>query len=314
MAIALDAEKMRAAKKIVFAGLDNGGKTTINNALSENPVSIGFTKPTYLVRRDMFQFLDHDIISCDMGGQKSYIISYFKEPGRYFSETDALIFVIDVQDGDRIIDATQYFKDILQQFNNVRIRPGIFVFFHKAERILQGTNTEDTANMNETRRIIVNINKDSFPLEFFTTTILVPWTISTAFASVMKYLHPLDESVGVLLNDLATSLNLMVAVLMDQHMIPVMESVHAKEIDDLINNAAPNLFTLKSALDKIEVKPTKLASFAWGTYDFILATTTESQAPLHVLLIGVHDAINHDMLEQGISSFLEELATHLYFK
>jgi hypothetical protein len=93
-----------------------------------------------------------------------------------------------------------------------------------------------------------------------------------------------------------------------------MQSSHTQETDALINSAAPHLFALKSVLDKSEVRPAKIASFSWENYDFILATTSEFQAPVHVLLIGVHDAINQEMLEMRIASLVEELATHLYFK
>nr|MDO8109573.1 ADP-ribosylation factor-like protein [Candidatus Sigynarchaeota archaeon] len=307
MAISKDDEKFKNAKKLIFAGLDNSGKTSINTVVSENAASLGLIKPTYLVKRSMFQYLDYDFISCDMGGQKKYLISYFKEPGKYFDAVDACIFVIDVQDGDRIQQAVNYFRDILVQFTTFKIQPRIFVFFHKAERILYNGNTDDTENMNEAKRIINDINADRFALEFHVTTIVDVWSITKAFAMIMNYLYPVDGLVGGTIKNLVTAVNAMISVLIDDHMIPVAQNMHTKQTDELISASAPNMFTLKQSMDRVKKKPSKMVTFVWEGYNFVLATLPEAQVHLHLLLIGAHGSMKIDTIEKETTSALQEI-------
>jgi len=307
MACAPDDERFKNAKKIIFAGLDNSGKTSINTVISENTANLGLIKPTYLIKRNTFQFLDYDMIACDMGGQKKYILSYMKEPGKYFGETDACIFVIDVQDADRLVEATNYFKDILMQFTSLAINPCIFVFFHKVERILREGNAEDSSNMNTAQQIINEINAGRFTLEFHMTTIMDVWSITKAFARVMNYLNPLDELLAPPLKNLVSKVNAMIVVLMDEHMIPIVQNVQTKQSDELISNAAPYMFGLKQSLDKIQQKPSVMVTFTWEDFAFILATTTDAQMTLHVMLIGEKGSIKQDMIDVEITNTFNDI-------
>jgi hypothetical protein len=306
-----DDERFKNAKKIIFAGLDNSGKTSINTVISENTANLGLIKPTYLIKRNSFQFLDYDMIACDMGGQKKYILSYMKEPGKFFGETDACIFVIDIQDSDRLVEATNYFKDILSQFSSLTISPGIFVLFHKAERILREMNVEDSNNMVTAQQIITEINAGRFNLEFHTTTIMDVWSITKAFAKVMNFLNPIGELLAPSLNALVTKVNGMIVVLMDEHMIPVVENVQTKQGDELISNAAPYMFGLKQQLDKIQQKSSTMVTFTWEDFAFILATNMDTQMPLNIMVIGNQGSIKKDMIEAEIASTFKEVISAL---
>jgi len=310
VAFTQDDERFKNAKKIIFAGLDNSGKTSINTVISENTANLGLIKPTYLIQRNNFQFLDYDMIACDMGGQKKYIINYFKEPGKYFGETDACIFVIDAQDTERIVEATNYFKDILGQFIKLAISPYVFVLFHKAERISQG-NIEDSNNVSTAQQIITDINAGRFNLEFHLTTIMDVWSITKAFARVMNCLYPLEDLLASPLNDLISKVNGMIVVLLDDHMIPIVQNVQTKQGDELISNAAPSIFMLKQSLDKIKQKPSNMVSFTWEDYIFILATNINAQIPLHIFIIGNQGSLKMDLLEVEIANIFQELAVTL---
>jgi GTPase SAR1 family protein len=136
-------QKVKGSKKILFAGLDNSGKSSIISCLKQGIANLGLMNPTYLVERSKLQYLDYDLIQHDMGGQKAYIQSYLKKPGQYFDQADACIYVVDIQDGDRVYNTLTYFKSVLASFTTLAIKPSIHVLLHKAERYLDVGNRVD---------------------------------------------------------------------------------------------------------------------------------------------------------------------------
>nr|MDO8110708.1 ADP-ribosylation factor-like protein [Candidatus Sigynarchaeota archaeon] len=299
--------KYKDAKVVIYAGLDNAGKTSINLVVKENIVNIGFIKPTQLVNRSTFQYLDFEIVEYDMGGQKNYIISYFKEPGKYFSEVDALIFVIDVQDGDRIEEAVLYFKDILTQFDAFNIKPKIYVFFHKAERIMFNSYEVDKANMEEAKQLLLNVNKERFPIDFQLTSIMDVWSITRTFAMIMNDLYPLDELIKDRLNNMAITLDASVIVLIDDHMLPIMDNIRNKQSAELIKASAPNIYMLKQSLDRLGKNQSKMLTVLWEGLEFILMALPDAPIKLFLLLIGKRGSFKVYQVEQEVVALAPQI-------
>jgi len=76
-----------------------------------------------------------------------YIQTYLKEPGQYFNQADACIYVVDIQDRDRVYNAVSYFKAVLASFTTLSIKPSIHILLHKAERYLNEKNVRDERTM-----------------------------------------------------------------------------------------------------------------------------------------------------------------------
>ena len=120
-----------SGKKILFTGLDYAGKSSIILALKREFSKIAIIKPTLSVQRRIFEFMGREISEWDLGGQEYYRISYLKNPSKYFDNTEIAIYVIDIQNPDRISESLSYLSDVIQQFRNLEIEPPIYVFFHK---------------------------------------------------------------------------------------------------------------------------------------------------------------------------------------
>jgi len=71
-------EEKSEAKKILFTGLDDAGKTSIILALQREFSKITNIEPTRGAQRRMFEFLGKTISEWDLGGQETYRISYLK--------------------------------------------------------------------------------------------------------------------------------------------------------------------------------------------------------------------------------------------
>ena len=118
--------------KLIFAGLDSAGKTTIYKytVADLNIEESVDSKATRGIDRNIHSFLDMDISVWDLGGQKSYREMYLSKP-EIFNITKAVIFVVDIQDHERIQEAYEYFMDIMNILINVNPKPKVYVLFHK---------------------------------------------------------------------------------------------------------------------------------------------------------------------------------------
>jgi len=118
--------------KLIFAGLDSAGKTTIYKytVADLNIEESVDSKATRGIDRNIHSFLDMDISVWDLGGQKNYRDMYLSKP-EIFNITKAVIFVVDIQDHERIQEAYEYFMDIMNILINVNPKPKVYVLFHK---------------------------------------------------------------------------------------------------------------------------------------------------------------------------------------
>jgi GTPase SAR1 family protein len=294
--MATDAEftqKVKDSKKILFAGLDNSGKTSIILCLKQGIASLGLVNPTYLVEMSRLKYLGYDLIQHDMGGQKMYIQSYLKEPGQYFDQADACIFVVDIQDRDRVYNAVSYFKAVLSSFSTLAIKPSIHVLLHKAERYLNEKNVSDGKTMENLKTRMLDVNDGRFPLDFTMTTIKSPWTITSAFAEIFNTIIGRANQFKQIINKLATATKAEFAALFDQHMIPIAQNAQGKVQDELVKQATPAFLKVKEMLDQIKGGRTDRFGVEWDNHEFILLVVP-FVFPLTLLLVSTTGQIDKE--------------------
>ncbi len=209
-----------APKKIIFTGLDNSGKTSIVATLEAERLIKANIKPTTFVERKEFKFLDYTIMIHDLGGQKKYLIKYLKQADKYFDKTDVCIYVVDIQDFPRFTETLDFMNDLVAQFVELRVTPKIYVFFHKAENVLNG-DLQGAKNIEMLQERIIDIVSGRFPLEFENTTIYDTYTITSTFSAIFQDLYPRDVLVQKTMQDFADDINAVAAVLYDQHMLTI---------------------------------------------------------------------------------------------
>jgi len=125
-------------RKIVISGLDNAGKTSILAALNKKfdfENEIMFIKPTIRIDYYKTRFLRNECVFWDMGGQEIYREMYLKKDYIYFAETDLFVYVIDIQDNERIQESLEYLDVIMQYFSKNDMDVPIIVTFHKYDPI-----------------------------------------------------------------------------------------------------------------------------------------------------------------------------------
>jgi small GTP-binding protein len=158
--------------KVVIAGLDNAGKTSILTALDKKydfHKDIISLTPTIRVEYHATEFLRNKTVFWDMGGQKKYRELYEDKKDLYFAGTDLLLYVIDIQDGSRFDTSLSYLDMILQNFLNQKLEVPLIIAFHKFDPDIR--NIEKVIlDVNELREVIIN-KYPSFKILFQQTSI-----------------------------------------------------------------------------------------------------------------------------------------------
>ena len=146
--------------KIVIAGLDNAGKTSILTALNKKydfHKDIRSLTPTIKVEYHIIEFLKKRVVFWDMGGQENYRKMYEENQDLYFADSDLLIYVIDVQDRDRFLISINYLTLILRHFKKHKIEVPIIITFHKFDHEIYN-NDNILSNVKQLKEIITNKN------------------------------------------------------------------------------------------------------------------------------------------------------------
>ncbi len=205
-------------KKILIAGLDNAGKTSIIDLVQNKMVKTLSLNPTKGVSRREAEILGQSFVLHDLGGQEQYRQIYLAQAAKYFGETGACVFVVDLQDKVRYDVALGYFESIIRLFKGLRIMPRIYVFFHKFDHVYK-TEFNDPSKpareeYNQMRdKFISTARVNNFSIyEFYKTSIFDEWSCYAAFFeiwssfitrldSIQSYLERITETVpGVLLS------------------------------------------------------------------------------------------------------------------
>ena len=163
---------MKQFIKIIIAGLDNAGKTSILTALNKKynfHKDIIALKPTIRVEYQATEFLKNRVLFWDLGGQEQYRRLYQEKQDLYFAETDLLIHVIDIQDPERIETSLAYLDMILKNFKKHEMDVPLIISFHKFDPEFIG-NEQMSEQIEDLRKTILNLYP-SFKILFQQTSI-----------------------------------------------------------------------------------------------------------------------------------------------
>ncbi|MEE9377158.1 MAG: ADP-ribosylation factor-like protein [Candidatus Lokiarchaeia archaeon] len=121
--------------KVVIAGLDFAGKTSLINRLLNdyNYKDIINLYPTTGANVEEYQSDNMDLILWDLGGQKDNIDEYLESPERFFVQLDVLIFVFDSQDNIRYNEALKYLRDIIEILEFLNENPYHLILLNKVD-------------------------------------------------------------------------------------------------------------------------------------------------------------------------------------
>ena len=175
--------------KISFAGLDNAGKTSALIALRQKynfQEKVKNLKPTIKVDYSSFTFLNRFSINLwDMGGQEKYRSIYVNNP-IYFSGTDYLYFLIDIQDELQFQTAVDYLFDLISILEKIDYNNEIIICFHKYDPKLR--ENEDYLDRTKMIKNLILSEHSDLNFIFFKTSVYDISSISKAVSYAINRL------------------------------------------------------------------------------------------------------------------------------
>nr|MDO8085417.1 ADP-ribosylation factor-like protein [Candidatus Sigynarchaeum springense] len=223
-------------KKLVLAGLDFAGKTSLLSVLKKDYSVIQDLMPTKGAQRDGVEFFGIPIITWDLGGQALYRNEYL-DSGKsklFFSDTDVLFYVIDVQDEKRYDEALDYYDKMLASYKSLGEKPSLIVLFHKLDPQIK----EQEHVMQRIAKLqvdIANISTDSeFSPIFASTSIYDKNSVFVAFSLGIRNISQTAELVASLLEEYTVKANGKASVLLSSEGEVFAQTGVTKEFIELV--------------------------------------------------------------------------------
>lgn len=256
-------------QKILFTGLDTAGKTSIILALKQEFSKIAHIAPTKGVQRRIFDFLDLEISEWDLGGQASYRISYLKKPSKYFDNTVLALYVIDIQNQERIEEAISYLKDVITEFKKLKITPPINILFHKYDTTyVEKLGLLISRQVDRLKQKIIQETQYK-ELYFYKTSIYNVSSIIDAISKVLLELYPKSHLISKTVEQFSEKNDYDTLLLIDNNSLIIGSYYENESIKQLIKSSMPYFFTLFKKLEDESI-------VGYNEKDFIIVQKRES--------------------------------------
>jgi GTPase SAR1 family protein len=212
---------MQSKRKIIFAGLDNSGKTSIILSLQEK-FSYFNTKPTLGLSRSIFStadFLGFGIVLWDLGAQRKFRKNYFKNRYQVFTNTSSVFYIIDIQDSKRYDESIEYFSKIIETYKELDEKTEIFICFHKVDPEISNRN-EIQEKIDFLIGVLLSIVSNS-KISFFKTTIYDLSSLFLAFSNGIMHFSPIALLINEQLEEYAKLSNSSAVLLMSEDLLVI---------------------------------------------------------------------------------------------
>ncbi len=241
-------EKLRAHKKLLMIGLDNGGKTSILAVLQDKYSIIKSLMPTRGVKRERLDFFGYPILSWDLGGQVQYREKlYFNKPELFFTEADLILYVVDSQETERFTESANYFRQVLKALKQLNETPPILVVLSKSDQDVR-TSLEWQNNISTIKSKFNHIagEFENRSISYSDTTIFQKETIMQMFSEALKKVSETSEIIENILEDFTHTIEGKAASLISMDGLIFGNFTDSETDTALLNNTALIMQTLSN--------------------------------------------------------------------
>ncbi|MHA1986642.1 MAG: ADP-ribosylation factor-like protein [Promethearchaeota archaeon] len=174
--------------KLIFAGLDDSGKTSFLLSVDRKYSKLIGLKPTTGANINSIEALGATIFLWDLGGQLKFRRKYIDKAEIYLYEADLIFYFIDIKNESRFEESIDYLlsiKKVLEEFN--QDTPIIFILSKGDSDILNSGEIKN--NIENIKNRLAEISPQE-PPELYVTSIFQIFTILRAFSSGISKLSP----------------------------------------------------------------------------------------------------------------------------
>ncbi len=249
--------------KIVFAGLDNSGKTSMILGLEKKYSKLaGGVQPTKGVSRSQSSIMGLTISIWDLGGQDSYRTQYVKDAAElYLFDIDLLFYMVDVRDKKRFDESIVYYKQILQVLGKFEQNPPVIVCLHKSEATQEGDSPINIKENIAAARALFEAASEDFSTKFFETSIFEPYSLATAFSYGLAALSPNRDIFRHQLEKLAKLSGAKGILLVNEKGLIMSDYAVDEESGKLFELSAPHFTSLYNNLEGFVARKAKKAVY-----------------------------------------------------
>ena len=293
--------------KILFTGLDGAGKTSIILALQREYSKIALLEPTRGAQRTNFKFLGKEISEWDLGGQKSYRISYLKNPSKYFEDTEIAIYVIDILDPSRVLESLSYFYDVIEKFRELKIEPPIYVFFHKYDpKLIHNVKNEIDSEIQKLQKEMVETANYRM-IRFYRTSIYDPFTIMSPMSKMLLELFPKSELLQRTIEEYAKKLDCEGLIIVDKNSIILGSCFKDDDSKKKLSGTIAYFLSLNDVFEEMELEKQEdqiLLKKSGNHFIFKPVTMKETALPYYMLGLKKHNPFDTDFLDNDFNAFV----------
>ena len=280
--------------KILFTGLDGAGKSSIILSLLRKVSEIATVRPTKTVQRRIYEFLGLHISEWDLGGQQSYRRNYLKNPDFYFSRTEIMIYIIDIQNPNRIGESLEYLHNIVENFKQLQIEPIICVFFHKADPDIIERISYVTDNIE--KRIKAKIQYRN--ILFFKTTIFDLSTIMSVMSDILIKCSPKTELIKGTVEKFAKMINAEGLEIIDDNSFIIGSYYENEDVKTILNVTSPYFLQMQDIFEKVRIgecqTEDQIVVQRFGKFFYFKKFTLKEPSPFYLLVCKESIGFNED--------------------
>lgn len=174
--------------KLIFAGLDDSGKTSFLLSVDRKYSKLIGLKPTRGANIKSIEALGATIFLWDLGGQFGFRKRYIDKAEIYMYEADLLFYFIDIRNRNRFEESIDYLKNlknVLKKFD--QNTPIVYVLSKGDPDILHSGEIKGNIEFIKNKLFSLTPNE---PVEVYTTSIFQIYTILRAFSTGISKLSP----------------------------------------------------------------------------------------------------------------------------
>jgi GTPase SAR1 family protein len=174
--------------KLIFAGLDDSGKTSFLLGVDRKYSKLIGLKPTTGASIKSIEALGATIFLWDLGGQLKFRRKYIDKAEIYLYEADLIFYFVDIRNESRFEESIDYLLSIKKVLGEFRQNTPIIYIFSKGDSDILNTG-EIKNNIENLKKKLVDITPEG-PPELYVTSIFQIFTILRAFSSGIAKLSP----------------------------------------------------------------------------------------------------------------------------
>jgi len=174
--------------KILFAGLDDSGKTSFLLSVDRKFSKLIGLKPTLGAKVSSIEALGATIFLWDLGGQLKFRKSYLNKAQIYLYEADLLFYFIDIKNPNRFEESIEYLNNIKKVLKNFNQNTPIIYILSKSDPDLSDS-PETKSSIKKVKDLLAD-NDKKVKQEIYTTSIFEIFTILRAFSAGISKLSP----------------------------------------------------------------------------------------------------------------------------